>query len=361
MISVVIIGLGTTGSALVPLVARMPGIFRVTLVDPDEYTTANLSSQAIDTRALGRLKVEVQAASIRAIDPHKIVETIAERVETVPIAVFRESIAVSCVDNRRARQTISRMVWRCGTSWIDAAVDGSSLVRVGAFSAARDAACLECSWDAGSYESLEQEYPCDGAETSVPATGAPAELGAIAASLLAAELRKRLDGSAGDSVLTSSQLMLDTSTYSRHLNRFEYNQQCRFDHEVWTPEIVAIDPAEYTLGDFFRLADVGADEGIGLEGHSFATSLHCPECGEHTNVERSLVMRLSPDIRHCRCGRRMFAPGFSSSEQIRATDVPTAELSRTLGAIGFRPRDVLTVSSDRNSVRHVEIGSSSDD
>jgi hypothetical protein len=302
------------------------------------------------------LKVQVQASSIHAIDPEKSVEPIAERVEAVPIGLLRESIIVSCVDNRRARQTINRIAWRCGSSWIDAAVDGSSLVRVGAFSADSNAACLECNWDAGSYELLEQEYPCDGAGTNVPATNAPAELGGIAASLLAAELRKRLNGRTAHSVLASSQLMLDTSTYSRHLNRFEHNQECRFDHEVWTPETVEIDPGESTLGDLFELASTDTNAAIGLEGHSFATRLHCVDCGKHTSVELSLVLRMSPGLRRCDCGGRMYAPGFSSTELIRASDVPTAEPPRTLGAIGFRRGDILTVSSDRDAVRHVEIG-----
>ena len=45
--TVIIVGLGGIGSAVVPLVARLPGIASMILIDPDFYAESNLSSQTI--------------------------------------------------------------------------------------------------------------------------------------------------------------------------------------------------------------------------------------------------------------------------------------------------------------------------
>ena len=143
MSTVTVIGMGTIGSALCPLVARMSGVTRITLVDPDAYTESNLVNQAIDTSAPGKPKVEVQAALIHAINPQIQVDAIAERVENVPLGRLHSSILVSCVDNRRARQSINGAAWRRGNPWIDAAVDAASLVRINAYEPGASSPCLE--------------------------------------------------------------------------------------------------------------------------------------------------------------------------------------------------------------------------
>jgi molybdopterin/thiamine biosynthesis adenylyltransferase len=293
MSTVTIIGLGTIGSVVASLVARMPEMTHMTLVDADAYTESNLVNQAIDTSAPGKAKVEVQAALINAINPRIRLNTIEERVENVPLANLRSSILLSCVDNRHARQSINRIAWRCGSPWIDAAVDAESLVRINAYSPSPSAPCLECAWDERSYDLLEQEYPCDAGNIPVPASGAPAELGAIAASLQAGELRKLLGDTTNDATLAGAQLMLDTATHTRHLSRFQRNEQCRFDHESWQVEAVDLAPQENTLADLFDAVDSGSDSAVRLEGQLFATYLDCIVCGRRSNVSLSLYGRLS--------------------------------------------------------------------
>ena len=161
MYSVVVIGLGTIGSALVPLLARIAGVFRMILVDPDTYTVSNVENQAIDTSAAGRPKVEVQAKLIRAINPQIRVDAIQERVENVPLGRLDGSILMSCVDNRNARQAINRIACRYGNPWLDAAVDPASLVRVNGYMPGASTPCLECAWHDESYDLLNQNYPCE--------------------------------------------------------------------------------------------------------------------------------------------------------------------------------------------------------
>ncbi len=356
MTTATIIGLGTIGSAVASLVARMPRISGVTLVDPDAYAEANLSTQAIDSSAPGRPKVEVQAALIHAINPLIEVEAIEERVENVPLAILRSSVLVSCVDNRRARQSINRIAWRCGSPWIDAAVDAASLVRISAYTPSHSAPCLECAWDQASYELLEQEYPCDAGGVSAPATEAPAELGALAASLQAAELRKLLGGATNGATLVGAQVMLDTATHARHLSRFERNEQCRFDHESWEIDTVDLEPQENTLRDLFDAVDPGPDQTVKLEGHSFATYVDCVACGRRSSVGLSLYRRLSAADRICSCGGRMFATGFFSFEAIRRSELSGMNLGLKLAALGFQAGEVISVADASGSEHHLEIG-----
>ena len=76
------------------------------------------------------------------------------------------------------------------------AVGAPSLVRINAYVPGESAPCIECAWGERSYDLLEQEYPCDGGAIRVPATGTPAELGTIAASLMVGELRRFLSSTA---------------------------------------------------------------------------------------------------------------------------------------------------------------------
>jgi len=356
MSTVTIVGLGNIGSALVMLVARMRGILRLTLVDPDVCVESNVVNQAIDAAAVGRPKVEVQAAAIRAINPQIRVEAIKARVENVPLARLDSSVLVSCVDNRTARQAINRIAWRCGKPWIDAAVDAPSLVRVNVYVPGESAPCLECSFDDRTYELLEQEYPCDAGNIQVPATGAPAELGTLAAAFQACEIRKIVEGDvAADVSLVSAQLMLDTQTYARHLCRFERNEQCRFDHESWQVEAFAQPSQETTLAEMFDAVDGGSDPAISLEGQPFVVYVDCIACGRRAHVGLSLYGRLSDSDRTCDCGGRMFAPGFFSSASIRRSELSRPHLGLRLTDLGIRSGDVVSVTDESGGARHIEI------
>lgn len=355
MTTVTVVGLGTIGSPLASLVARMPEVSQLTLVDPDSYTVSNVVNQAIDTAAPGQPKVQVQAALVHAINPQLTVHAIEDRIENVPLAQIDSSILVSCVDNRRARQTINRLAWRYGTPWVDAAVDAASLVRVNAYFPKESAPCLECAWDERSYDLLEQEYPCGGGEVSVPATGTPAELGSLAASLQVGELRKILCDDANDASLVGAQLMLDTRTHTSHLGKFNRNEQCRFDHEIWSVDTIALSPEESTMADLFDAVDPGSDSSIRLEGHSFVTYLDCVACGRRSNIDLSIFDRLCASDRTCSCSGRLFAPGFFSFEFISRSDLSATNLRLNLAAIGFRSSDVISVANGSGKARHIEI------
>ena len=356
MCTVAIVGLGAIGSAAVPLVARMRGVSGLILIDPDRYDASNLSSQAIDGSAVGEAKAGVQAARVAAINPLVRVHAIEDRVENVPLGRLRDVLLLCCADNRRARQVVNRVAWRCGQPWIDAAVDAPSLVRVRVYRADPAAPCLECAWEENTYALLEQEYPCNAGAGAVPVTAAPAELGALAAALQAAELRKLLRTPGDAQPLIDRQLMLDIRRYEQHLVSYRRTDHCRFDHAIWRIETLDLSPQESTLADLFDIVSAVPEDGLGIEGQVFATFIDCPACGKRSSVGLSLCGRLGDARRSCVCGGRMQAAGFFSFETIRRRELSTQKLSLTLTEIGFLPGDVISVVSPTGRARHFELG-----
>src|SRR6185503_20877711 len=68
---------GNIGSHLVELLARMPEVGTLLLIDPDSYSKRNLPSQALLPEDVGRAKVAVQARRLARLRPS---------LEVVPLA-----------------------------------------------------------------------------------------------------------------------------------------------------------------------------------------------------------------------------------------------------------------------------------
>jgi hypothetical protein len=159
--TVVLAGCGNIGSHLAPHLARIPGVGRVVLVDHDEYEDKNLAGQDIRAADSGRPKVEVQAERLRQIRPDLEVIAVAERLEALPLAHFRNALLLGALDSRGARQQLNQIAWRVGSPWIDMAVDGAGLLcRTTVYQPGVDSPCLECGWDEGDYRLLFQTLPC---------------------------------------------------------------------------------------------------------------------------------------------------------------------------------------------------------
>jgi hypothetical protein len=163
--TVLVAGLGNIGSFLAPLVARIPGVARVLLCDPDVYEPDQLASQDMEARSGGRGKAEVQAERLRRIRPGLCVEAFAAPVEQLPHGRLAGAIVASCLDSRAARLRLAARAWQVGSPFVDAAVGGgaSRLVRTSAYLPEAGAACFECAFDAADYAALEQTAPCAGA------------------------------------------------------------------------------------------------------------------------------------------------------------------------------------------------------
>jgi molybdopterin/thiamine biosynthesis adenylyltransferase len=328
---------GNTGSHLLPHLARMPGIARLTLVDPDAYEPENLAVQNVDSLDVGKPKVLAQADKLRRINPNFHVAAMQERIEDVPRGLLRCDLMVSCLDSRAARQHVNEIAWRLNTPWIDCGVLGSqNLARVNAYVPSKDAPCLECPWSEEEYALLEQEYPCGATSGAIYPTMASSPLGALAASLMTIEIAKLLAGDLTTSVV-AKQVVLDARHHCLLVTSSRRNPDCRFDHCTWAiepwycrPEVTTVAAALRALGS------------LQVGGHRFVRALVCPGCGR---LEKSL--RLNRPVACCSsCDRQMVSPDFASLERLDSNSAEEYS-NLTLAQVGLRAGDVVS-NGDRH-------------
>ena len=320
---------GNTGSHLLPHLARMPEISRLSLVDPDSYDEGNLRVQNIEMADIGRAKLQVQADKVRHIRPSMAVIAMQERIENVPRASLVCDLLVSCLDSKSARQRVNEISWRLGVPWIDCGVLGSqNLVRIQAYAPTPDAACLECGWGDAEYGLLEQEYLCGGRQ-GYP-TMASSALGGLAASLLAIEIAKFLSGE-HNAWAASKQVIVDAQFHTLQVTNCRRNPACRFDHQTWQ-----IEPWPCWVQDTTVETLLNTLGTVQLEGHQFVHALVCPVCGR-----QETGLRLNrPPARCTECNRRMVSPGFDSLDCLRPDTVHGCG-GDSLARIGLRQGDIV--------------------
>ncbi len=333
---------GNTGSHLLPHLARMAGVTRLTLVDPEFYEPANLAVQSVDRLDVDRPKVLAQAEKLRRIHLGIDVFALQRRIEDVPRGFLKSDLLVSCLDSKAARQHVNEIAWRLNIPWIDCGVLGSqNLVRVNAYAPSPDSPCLECSWGHSEYSVLEQEYLCGAGHGSSFPTMASSALGALAASLTAIEIAKILCGEAAESIV-SRQLIFDARHHSAQVTADRRNPWCRFDHRSWAIEPWDCPPETTTVDS--ALAILGS---LQVEGHHFVTELTCPGCGFQQKL-----LRLNRPLARCpACDRRMVSSGFGSIQRL---DTGLAEEYRnlTLAQIGLCAGDIVSGGSLQHRIHH---------
>jgi len=159
---VVLAGLGTIGSYAAGLVARMPRVGHLTLVDPDTYEAGNLLSQNIEPDAVGQPKASAQARALRALRPDLEIRTFCKRLEELPLGEYRDAIVLGALDSRAARLGLARRAWSVDSVYVDTAVGGGASLeaRADVYLPGDDAPCFECGFSQDSYAELDQVYPC---------------------------------------------------------------------------------------------------------------------------------------------------------------------------------------------------------
>ncbi len=358
MAHVIVVGCGNIGSHLVPHLARLAGIKKITLIDKGSYDDErNLSSQAIARGDLGKPKAQVQAARLRGINPHLQVHAIADSVEHLPLGILRAELILSCVDSRLPRMHICQTTYRLGgnIAWMDAGVDGRGLIaRVNAYLPGAERPCLECGWSEKDYEALAEAYSCTGRNESEWPTNAPAALGALAASMLVLEVQKFL---AGNPLPFGSQILMDAAHHRYYLTSFRRNPYCRFDHELWAIEKLGPRERGCSLAAAFRRFRSGTprhrDSWLQVEGKPFVKRLICGGCGRSKSLLR-LRDSLRPEDRVCpTCGGTLLARGWDLTERLCGA-LSSQTLALPLSSLGLRKGEVFTIG-DCAGVRHFEI------
>jgi molybdopterin/thiamine biosynthesis adenylyltransferase len=330
-VHIVLVGCGAIGSSMTWLLAHMPGVTRITLIDPDSYQKSNLRGQHIFPCDVGQPKVAVMARRLRTLNPELDVTAMVAPVEDVPLGLLRANLLLAGLDSRAARQTMNEIAWRLEIPWIDVGVlESGKLARVNVYVPEAGAACLECSWDAGDYAALEAEYPCGAVTADAPSDTSPA-LGALAGSLSAIELQKILSGDEAHAAI-GRQVTVDARTHRMITTSFRRNPDCKFDHMSWSTTPLRCSLQRLTVGE--ALAMTGT---MRVAGHGFVRLLVCQHCDfrmEGLRLDR-------PKARCPKCGARMVAPGFDGLLGQLDGSLPAECLSRSLAQVGLVPGDVV--------------------
>jgi adenylyltransferase/sulfurtransferase len=352
--SVVIIGLGNVGSQAAPLIARNKAVGHLCLIDADCYADSNLSSQNILPADTGMPKVQAVARRLHAMRPDLEIRQYAKPVAAMPLGKLRADVIVCCVDNRAGRQRINEAAWRLGVPWIDTGVDGDNwLVRVAVFVPGNDSVCGECGWTDDDYALLESGYPCQG-EAESYATNATPELGALAGSLAAGEVRKLLDGDTRR-VLAGRQLLLDVRHHRHYVATLPYTITCRFNHSVWKINALAQSAQHLTIAEALALGPGDGDAALTQDGQFFVSRLTCVACGWRSEPGWTLSERISTHQRICRqCGGRALPAAFDQEAELDAEVLSESWRGRSLSRLGYRNGDVFSLTTGEHVI-HLEL------
>ena len=352
---VVLVGVGNIGGQFVDHAARLAGLKRVLVVDRDRYETANLTSQAITARDVGRPKAAVQARRLRRLNPRLQVEAFAGDLDSLPLGWLRGAVVIGCLDSVHSRLRLGEMAWRMGALFLDGGVNPEAgLARVTCYLPGPARACCACGLSAEDYQAMGAVAPCDGSPEA-PATSGTFALGGLAAAWLALECERILrDGP--DANVAGREVLLETGAGRLLVSRRRSNPACRFDHRTWTITPLAGLTASATLAEAIefagRLPNTTKSPVLRLPGQRLAKALHCPGCGAMVECFH-VVGRGGP--RECpRCRRRPLAVvGFKIVDRVDH-HLPRALLRRSLRRVGLRPGDVLAAECGGHT-RYLEI------
>ncbi len=349
MKSVAVIGAGNIGSHLLPLIARMPAVGRVTIVDFDSYEEGNLASQDITRADIGLPKAIRQMVRLRAIHPRLAVVPVVARVEAVPLGALRADVIAACLDSRAARRTVNRIACRLGVPFVDSGVHADGmLARVNVYRPGGENVCLECLWEESDYQAERESYACDGSRIAAAPSHSPSSLGALAAALQAIEVEKILAGD-WERAACGSEVLIDANSHRHFVTKLPRNRACRFDHRTFSARALAGPPSALTLADVFGRGAAS----IHFEGQPFARQWACGSC--RTSAEFfGLRDRIAGGAVCPQCGGAMRAIGFHSLERLSPQDVPAAAITAPLSNLGFRTGDVFGAVVDGTEA-HFEI------
>jgi len=347
-----LVGLGNIGSHIVPHLARMPGVGRVTLIDRDVYEPHNLVGQDIAAADVGEPKALVQSRRIERVNPELSVEAIVDSVENVPLGVLRCDVIVAGLDSRRARQTVNERAWYLGIPWVDGGVEANGLLaRTTVYIPGQNHSCLECDWNSSDYEAIEQRYPCGGGSGDAPATHAPSALGALAASLVSIETGLLLSG-ARDTDAGGHSILIDARHHHYYPTRLVFNPKCLMPGHLAAPAAVVEEcPGDATLGEILANA-----QHLRVLGQSFITAFTCPHCGcRREELRLQASYGTAPAMTCDRCANEMVSAGFDMTDELDSTNLPARILASSLRNLGIRHGDVLRVSGPDGVTRDLEV------
>lgn len=121
---VAVIGAGGLGSPIIQYLAAA-GVGHLTIIDDDRVSLSNLQRQTLfQTADIGRLKTEVAAQFVQALNPDVRVTTIAERLnaENAESLLKGHDVVIDGCDNFETRLLVAATAYHLRTTLVSAAV-----------------------------------------------------------------------------------------------------------------------------------------------------------------------------------------------------------------------------------------------
>ena len=126
---VLVVGCGGLGAGAIPALTAA-GIGHLTLLDDDHVVTSNLNRQTLfTTEDVGRSKVKLATARMRALSPDSEIEGRHYRLTADDVdLVAAHDLVVDCTDRQASRAAISAACRAAGRPWVWAGIDGWTAV-----------------------------------------------------------------------------------------------------------------------------------------------------------------------------------------------------------------------------------------
>lgn len=331
--SILLAGLGNTGSHLAPLIVRMGLSDRLVIADWDTVEAKNMAAAAYRTKDVGQSKCAATKDSLQDLNPILQIESFHGKLEDLPLAYFAGTV-VLCLDQNASRQIASERTWWMGGTLVDIAVNGpESLARVTRIRRSNDWACLECGWSTELYSHLSALHAC----RKIPPTNAPAALGSFAASLAALVMQSPASGEDNIEVVSSP------AAGEMFVSKLRRNPECRFRHSA--PVIEHFGTIEPTTG-LGSLMDRLHMDSLAVPGFSFARRVSCAGCGSEEEV--LVLNRAGTTPQGCTlCGGPLEYPAFHARKRLQRSVLSESELALSLAEIGLVNGDVLSAGDNR--------------
>lgn len=268
--SVLVVGCGGLGVPVMTYLAAA-GVGRIGLVDADRLEASNLHRQTLYSLAdVGRPKVELAAARLRALNPEVEIHTHAVRLDATnaPGIVEPHSLIIDCTDNFSTKFMLNDTCVRLRKPVIFSSVyqyEGQlQVVRP-----ERGGACLRCVWPEATRDGLVGNCAEAGVLGPVPGT-----FGSLQA-LEALKLLLDLPGQLAEELLVMDLLTL-TVTRVRTRRAADCPEHARAQRGAQAEIELSFDTLEEALADGFEVVDVREPDELARLATPCSSARHLP-------------------------------------------------------------------------------------
>jgi sulfur-carrier protein adenylyltransferase/sulfurtransferase len=268
--SVLVVGCGGLGAPVMTYLAAA-GVGRIGLVDADRLEASNLHRQTLYSLAdVGRPKVELAAARLRALNPEVEIQTHAVRLDPANAAAIVEShsLIIDCTDNFSTKFMLNDTCVRLRKPVIFSSVyqyEGQlQVVRP-----ERGGACLRCVWPEATRDGLVGNCAEAGVLGPVPGT-----FGSLQA-LEALKLLLDLPGQLAEELLVMDLLTL-TITRVRTRRAADCPEHARAQPGEQAEIELSFDTLEEALADGLEVVDVREPDELARLATPCSSARHLP-------------------------------------------------------------------------------------